>query len=59
MTPEEVLEASLKGLTPGEVTCIPVLDNPNLLAQVDGSQRQLLEQSWSGSLAELHQVEPP
>ncbi len=56
MTPEDVVEASLLGLARGEVICMPALDDPGLLAQVDESQRQLFEQSRTGRLAERYRL---
>jgi len=53
-TPEAVVEASLAGLRLGEVICVPTLDDPALLRQVDASQRQVLEHSMSGSIAERY-----
>jgi uncharacterized protein len=53
-TPEAVVEASLAGLRLGEVICVPTLDDPALLRQVDASQRQVLEHSQSGSIAERY-----
>ena len=49
-TPEAVVEASLAGLRLGEVICMPTLDDPGLLRQLDESQRQVLEHSMSGSI---------
>ena len=51
MLPEDVVAASLVGLERGEVICVPALDDPSLLAQIDERQRQLFEQTRSGSLA--------
>ncbi len=51
MEPEDVVEASLAGLSLGEVICVPALDDPNLLMQIQESERQLFELTRSGSLA--------
>ncbi len=56
MTPEDVVAASLAGLERGEVICVPALDDPSLLAQIDEGQRRLFEQSRSGSLAERYRA---
>jgi uncharacterized protein len=53
-TPEAVVEASLAGLRLGEVTCVPTLDDPALLRRLDERQRQVLEHSLSGSIAERY-----
>jgi short-subunit dehydrogenase len=54
MTPEDVVEASLIGLARDEVICIPALENPELLVQVNESQRQLFGQSRSGQVAQRY-----
>ena len=51
MEPEDVVEASLAGLSLGEVICVPALDDPNLLMQIQESERQLFELTRSGSVA--------
>jgi uncharacterized protein len=51
MSPEDVVQASIAGLERGEVICVPALEDESLLTRVDESQRQLFEQSRSGSLA--------
>jgi short-subunit dehydrogenase len=51
MKPEDVVQASLAGLRLGEVVCIPPLDDPGLLETVRHSERVLLEQSGTGTLA--------
>jgi uncharacterized protein len=54
MKPEEVVAASLAGLRLGEVICMPALDNPSLLTQIQESERHLFEQSRKGSVAERY-----
>ena len=48
MSPEDVVSASLAGLERNEIVCIPALDDPNLLSEVESSQRRLLEASAGG-----------
>jgi hypothetical protein len=50
MTPEDIVEASLKGLQLGEVICVPALDEPDLLWQVQEYERRVLEHSQRGIL---------
>ena len=51
MSPVDIVEASLAGLKLGEVICIPALDEPSLLTQVEQDQRQLWEHSGGNTLA--------
>lgn len=51
MTPEDIVEASLAGLKLGEVICVPALDDPALLTQIEQAQRQMLEHSGSNTMA--------
>ena len=51
MSPEDIVEASLAGLKLGEVICIPALDEPSLLTQIEQDQRQLLEHSGGNTIA--------
>jgi len=51
MKPEDVVQASLTGLKLGEVICVPVLEEPDLLKQVQESQKRFFEHTRSGSLA--------
>jgi short-subunit dehydrogenase len=51
MKPEEVVQASLVGLKLGEVICVPALEDPELLAQINESRKRFFERSRSGSLA--------
>jgi len=53
--PEAIVEASLAGLRLGEVICVPALDDPGLLPQLQESQRQVLEHSGSGAVAGRYQ----
>jgi hypothetical protein len=48
MAPEDVVAASLAGLERDEVICIPALDDPDLLAAIEESERRLLEGSSGG-----------
>ncbi len=54
MTPEAIVEGSLAGLRLGEVICVPGLDDPSLLTQLQESQRQVLEHSGSGAIAKRY-----
>jgi uncharacterized protein len=51
MKAETVVDASLAGLRSGEVICIPALDDPGLLTQIQESEKRLFESSRTGSLA--------
>jgi short-subunit dehydrogenase len=51
MKPEDVVQASLAGLKLGEVICVPSLEDPDLLTQIQESQKRFFELSRSGSLA--------
>ncbi len=55
MTAEALVEASLAGLAQGEVVCIPALDDPARLAQIDAAQQELLEHSAAGQVADRYQ----
>jgi uncharacterized protein len=57
MKPEDVVQASLMGLKLGEVICVPALEDLDLLAQVQESQKRFFEGSRSGSLAKRYGVE--
>jgi short-subunit dehydrogenase len=51
MKPEDLVAASLAGLHLGEVICMPALDDPRLLAQLQENERRVFEQSRSGTVA--------
>jgi hypothetical protein len=55
MKAEDLVDASLKGLELNEVICIPSLDDPTLLQQLEDSQRQMLMHSGSGAQAKRYQ----
>jgi hypothetical protein len=50
----DVVEACLAGLERGEVVCVPALEDPSLLAQIDESQRYLFERTRSGAIADRY-----
>ncbi len=54
MKPEDVVQASLMGLKLGEAICIPVMEDPSLLAQIQESEKKFFEQTRSGNLAERY-----
>lgn len=56
MKAEDVVAASLTGLRKGEVICIPALDDPDFLAQLQESEGRLLEHSSTGTLAKRYAV---
>jgi uncharacterized protein len=56
MKPEDVVQASLKGLQLGEVICVPVMVDPNLLAQIQESEQRFFESSRSGTLADRYRA---
>ncbi len=51
LPPDAVVDASLKGLRLGEVICLPTLDDPGLLLQLQERQRQLLDDAPADMLA--------
>jgi len=51
MAPEDVVEASMMGLRAGEVICMPVLEDPNLLTQIQDAEKRLFELTRTGRLA--------
>lgn len=51
MKPEDVVEASLVGLKLGEVICVPALEDPGPLTQVQESEKRFFELTRSGTLA--------
>lgn len=54
MKAEDLVDASLQGLELGEVICIPALDDPALLKQLEDSQRQMLMHSNVGAVAQRY-----
>jgi short-subunit dehydrogenase len=58
MSPEDLVEASLRGLALGEVVCIPGLGDPALLAAVEAAERELFERSNTGTAALRYRVRP-
>jgi hypothetical protein len=56
MKPEDVVAASLAGLRLGEVICVPALDDPSLLTQMQESERRVFELSRSGTVAMRYQL---
>jgi short-subunit dehydrogenase len=55
MKPEDVAQASLAGLKLGEVICVPVLEDTNLLTQIQESERRFFELTRSGTLASRYE----
>lgn len=51
MKPEDLVDASLKGLQLGEVICVPAMEDINFLAQIQESQKQFFERTASGKVA--------
>jgi len=56
MSPEDVVQASLAGLKLGEAICVPALDDPGLLAQLQESEKKFFELTRSGSLATRYRL---
>ena len=54
MEPEDVVEASLAALKSGEVICIPALEEPGLLSQIQESEKQLFEFTRTANLAKRY-----
>ena len=53
-SPEDIVEASLAGLKLGEVICVPALDDPARLAQIEQDQRELWEHSGGNTIAKRY-----
>ncbi len=51
---EEVVQASLAGLERGEVICVPALDDPDLVKQIDESERRVWDHSNGGAIAKRY-----
>jgi uncharacterized protein len=51
MGPDEVVTAALAGLRLGEVTCVPGLAHPSMIAAVSQAQQALLPTAVSSPLA--------
>ena len=56
MSAEDVVQASLVGLKLGEAICVPALDDPGLLAQLQESEKKFFELTRSGSLATRYRL---
>ncbi len=56
MSPEDIVEASLAGLRLGEVICVPALDDPSLVAQIQQDERQLWEHSNGNTIARRYRL---
>ncbi len=54
MKPEDLVDASLKGLELGEVICVPAMEDERLLEKIQESQREFFEQSTGGTVAERY-----
>jgi short-subunit dehydrogenase len=54
MTPEVVVDASLAGLRLGEVICVPMLDDPNVLKQIEDSQHNIFANVRRGTPADRY-----
>lgn len=48
---EDVVNASLVGLRLGEVICIPGLDDPKLLNDIDASQQRMFDRTGGGNVS--------
>ena len=51
-----LVAASLAGLERNEVICIPALEDPDLLAAVEASQRRLFEESRGGDVSKRYGI---
>lgn len=51
MKPEDVVQASLTGLKLREAICVPPLEDPDLLTQIQEDEKKFFELSRSGILA--------
>jgi short-subunit dehydrogenase len=54
MSAEEVVQASLAGLKLGEAICVPALEDPSLLTQIQESEKRFFELSRTGNLADRY-----
>jgi len=55
MDPHALVEASLAALRRGEVICVPALEDPRALAQLEEQERNVFMQSISGATAQRYQ----
>lgn len=51
MKPEDVVHASLVGLKMGEVICVPAMEDPGLLTQIQESEKRFFDLTRSGKVA--------
>ena len=58
MTPEDLVSASLAGLKLGEVTCVPALEDANLLTQLQEDEKKFFETSRTGNVAARYKSSP-
>jgi short-subunit dehydrogenase len=56
MSPEDVVKASLAGLKLDEVICVPALDDPSLVTQIQRDERQLWEHSNGNTIADRYRA---
>jgi short-subunit dehydrogenase len=56
MAPDDVVRASLAGLTLGEVVCVPALEDAGAVARVDEAQRAVLPAARTPSLASRYRA---
>ena len=54
MKPEDVVQASLAGFRLGEVICVPGMEDPNLLTQIQEDEKRFFELTRSGKAAERY-----
>jgi short-subunit dehydrogenase len=54
MKPEDVVQASLTGLQLGEVICVPAMEDPSLLTQIQEDEKRFFELTRSGKVAERY-----
>ena len=51
MKPEDVVQASLAGLKLGEVICVPAMEDPSVLTQIQESEKRFFELTRTGKVA--------
>lgn len=54
MKPEDVVQASLVGLKLGDVICVPAMEDPGLLTQIQETEKQFFELTRSGKVADRY-----
>ncbi len=55
-SPEDVVQASLRGLQLGEVICMPGMEDPSLYQNLEEAQQRFFEESGAGGIASRYKA---